>query len=178
MFFVEASHFVMGTFRCCLWCATRIFVKAAAGRQRLNVRGAWNAVTQELVSVINTGTVNADTMCELLRKIAAPGLVGPVTLVLDNAKYQHAAAVKALAKELGIHLEFLPGYSPNLNLIERLWKFLKRRALYGRYHPDFASFRSAMETEIEQLSTIHKSAIASLMTLNFQTFKNVSLLAA
>lgn len=178
VFFVDASHFVMGTFLCCLWCFTRVFVKAAAGRQRLNVLGAWNAVTHKLVSVINTATVNADTMCELLRKIAALGLVGPITLVLDNAKYQHAAAVKALAQELGIHLEFLPGYSPNLNLIERLWKFLKRRALYGRYHPDFASFRSAIETEITQLPTTHKSAIASLMTLNFQTFKNVSLLPA
>ena len=168
----------MGTFLCCLWCVARVFVKAAAGRQRLNVLGAWNAVTHELVSVINTGTVNADTMCELLRKIAALHLIGPITLVLDNAKYQHAAAVKALAQELGIHLEFLPGYSPNLNLIERLWKFLKRRALYGRYHPDFTSFRTAIETEIEQLTTTHNSAIASLMTLNFQTFENVSLLSA
>ena len=178
MFFVDASHFVTGTFLCGLWCVTRVFVKAAAGRQRLNVLGAWNAVTRELVSVINTATVNADTMCELLRKIAALDLVGPITLVLDNAKYQHAAAVKALAQELGLHLEFLPGYSPNLYLIERLWKFLKRRALYARCHPDFTSFRTAIETEIEQLTTTHKSAIASLMTLNFQTFENVSLLSA
>ena len=117
-------------------------------------------------------------MCELLRKIAGLGLVGPITLVLDNAKYQHAAAVKALAAGLGIHLEFLPGDSPNLNLIERLWKFLKRRALYGRYHPDFASFRAAIETEIEQLPTTHHVALTTLMTLNFQTFENVSLLSA
>ena len=66
VFFMDASHFVMGTFLCCLWCVARVFVKAAAGRQRLNVLGAWNAVTHELVSVINTATVNADTMCELL----------------------------------------------------------------------------------------------------------------
>ena len=178
VFFVDASHFVMGTFLCHLWCAIRVYVKAAAGRQRLNVLGAWNAVTHQLVTVINTETVNADTMCELLRKIAALGLVGPITLVLDNAKYQHAAAVKALARELGIHLEFLPGYSPNLNLIERLWKFLKRRALSGRYHPDFTSFRTAIETEIDQLTTTHNQAITSLMTLNFQTFENVSLLSA
>jgi hypothetical protein len=64
------------------------------------------------------------TMCELLRKIAALGLTGPITLVLDNARYQHNAAVKTLAKELGITLLFLPSYSPNLNLIERLWKFI------------------------------------------------------
>ena len=64
--------------------------------------------------------VNTETMCELLRKIAAEGLAGPTTLMLDNARYQHNAAVKAPAAELGITLLFLPSYSPNLNLIERL----------------------------------------------------------
>ena len=178
VFFVDAAHFVLGTFLCCLWSFQRIFVRAASGRQRFNVLGAWNAVTHELTAVTNTTVVNTETMCELLRKIAAAGLTGPITMVLDNARYQRNAVVQDLAKELGITLLFLPSYSPNLNLIERLWKFTKRHALYGRYHPTFAGFRAAIEETLEGLSTTHKEALKTLMTLNFQQFKDVSLMPA
>jgi transposase len=178
VFFVDAAHFVLGTFVCCLWSFTRIFVRAASGRQRFNVLGAWNAITRELIAVTNTTVVNTATMCELLRKIAAQGLSGPITLVLDNARYQRNTVVQDLAKELGITLLFLPSYSPNLNLIERLWKFLKRRSLYGRYHPTFAGFRAAIEETIDGLSTVHADQLKTLMTLKFQQFQDVSLMAA
>jgi transposase len=178
VFFVDAAHFVFGTFLCCLWSFTRIYVRAASGRQRFNVLGAWNAVTRELIAVTNTTVVNTDTMCELLRKIANLGLTGPITLVLDNARYQRNAVVQALAAELGLSLLFLPSYSPNLNLIERLWKFMKRRALYGRYHPTFDDFRAAIQEVKDGLSTKHAEGLATLMTLNFQQFEDVSLMAA
>jgi transposase len=178
VFFVDAAHFVFGTFLCCLWSFTRIFVRAASGRQRFNVLGAWNAVTRELIAVTNTTVVNTETMCELLRKIAAAGLAGPITLVLDNARYQRNAVVQGLAAELGITLLFLPSYSPNLNLIERLWKFIKRNRLYGRYYATFAEFRLGIEGCLSELSSTHSAALKKLMTLNFQTFQNVTLLAA
>jgi len=178
IFFVDAAHFVFGTFLCCLWSFTRIFVRAASGRQRFNVLGAWNAVTRELVSVTNTTVVNTETMCELLWKIAGLGLTGPITLVLDNARYQRNAVVQALATRLEITLLFLPSYSPNLNLIERLWKFIKRRAVYGRYHPGFREFQAAIQETIAGLATHHAESLKTLMTLNFQHFEDVSLLAA
>lgn len=178
VFFVDAAHFVFGTFLCCLWSFTRIYVRAASGRQRFNVLGAWNAVTRELIAVTNTTVVNTDTMCELLRKIANLGLAGPITLVLDNARYQRNAVVQALAAELGLSLLFLPSYSPNLNLIERLWKFMKQRALYGRYHPTFGDFRAAIQEVQDGLSTKYAEGLATLMTLNFQQFEDVSLMAA
>ena len=178
VFFVDASHCVYGTFLCCLWSFARLFVRAASGRQRFNILGAFDAVTRELVSVCNTTVVNKETMCELLRKVAGLGLVGPITLVLDNAKYQRNEMVMALAKSLDIELMFLPSYSPNLNLIERLWRFVKRDALYGRYHATFADFRAAIEDTLGKLPTTHKDKLATLMALNFQEFDNVSLLTA
>jgi transposase len=178
VFFVDAAHFVFGTFLCCLWSIARVFVRAASGRQRFNVLGAWNAVTRELVAITNTAVVNAETMSELLRAIAARRLVGPITLVLDNARYQRNARVQGLAKDLGITLLFLPSYSPNLNRIERLWRFMKRKAAYGRYHPTFADFRAAIEEVLGEISTTHAHKLATLMTLNFQEFEDVSLLAA
>ena len=178
VFFVDAAHFVFGTFLCCLWSFARIFIRAASGRQRFKVLGAWNAVTRQLIAVTNTTVVNTETMCELLRKIAALGLSGPITLVLDNARYQRNALVEGLAKELGIKLLFLPSYSPNLNLIERLWKFLKRRALYGRYHPTFTEFQAAINEILDGLSTTHAEPLERLTTLSFQQFEDVSLMAA
>ncbi len=131
-----------------------------------------------LIAVTNTTVVNTETMCELLRKVAALGLTGPITLVLDNARYQRNAVVQALASQMGITLLYLPSYSPNLNLIERLGKFIKRRALYGRYHPTFAEFQAAIGQVLDGLSTTHAGKLKSLMTLNCQRFEDVSLMAA
>ena len=97
VFFVDAAHFVFGTFLCCLWSFARIFVRAASGRQRFNVLGAWDAVARRLIAVTNTTVVNTETMCQFLRAIAAAGLSGPITIVLDNARYQRNAVVQALA---------------------------------------------------------------------------------
>ena len=177
VFFVDAAHFVLGTFLCWLWTKTRLFVKAAAGRQRYNVLGAWNAVTNTLLAVTNTTVVNADTVCQLLVAIAAqwPGV--PITLVLDNARYQYCQRVREVAEQLGIELLFLPSYSPNLNLIERLWKFVKKKALRGHYYSTFAEFRAAIDDCLSQIDHVHRPALKTLMTHEFQTFENVSFLA-
>ena len=167
VFFVDAAHFVFGTFLCCLWSFGRLFVRAASGRQRFNVLGAWNAVTRELIAVTNTTVVNTETMCELLREVATLGLVGPITLVLDNARYQRNAVVQALATQLGITLLYLPSYSPNLNLIERLWKYFRKQVLYNRYYEHFAEFKVACQGFFESLDQ-HATALRSLLTENFQ----------
>jgi transposase len=119
--FVDAAHFVHGPILGYLWCFTRLLMRGPSGRKRFNVLGAIDAVTHQLTTVCNDTVVNAETMCELLRALAARYAGLPLTLVLDNARYQRCALVQELAQVLRIELLFLPAFSPNLNLIERLW---------------------------------------------------------
>ena len=96
-----------------------------------------------MVTVTNDTYINAKSVCELLRQLAALQLGVPITLFLDNARYQKCALVKDLAASLQTELCYLPAYSPNLNLIERLWKFVKKKVLYSQYYADFIAFRAA-----------------------------------
>ena len=73
---------------------------------------------------------------------------------------------------------YLPSYSPSLNLGERLWKFIKRRALYGRHQPTFAQSQAAIQEVLDDLSTSHAEKLKSRMTLKSQRFEDVSHMAA
>ena len=178
VYFVDAAHFVLSSFLGWLWCFARLHVRAASGRQRYNVLGALNAVTHGLVTEINVTYINSLSVCALLRKVAALSVGVPITLVMDNARYQRCDLVQNLAKELGLELLFLPSYSPNLNLIERLWKFVKKEVLNSRHHQDFKRFQDAIDGCLTDLPTKHHDKLATLMTHNFQTWDNVSLLNA
>jgi hypothetical protein len=175
--FVDAAHFVWGPFLGYLWCLVRLFIKAPAGRQRYNVLAALDAVTHKLHRFCNVGYINAESVCALLRQVAG-AVPGPVTMILDNARYQHCTLVMDLAKTLHIELLFLPAYSPNLNLIERVWKFVKKESLASRYLPSFAEFAGAIDTCLDQLHTAHKAKMRTLLTLHFQTFVDEPIITA
>jgi transposase len=176
--FVDAAHFVYGPLRGFVWCLVRRFVAAPAGRQRYSVLGALGAVTRRLIRVSTTGGVGAAAVGDRRRAVAAAGLGRPVTLVLDNARYQHTAAVKARARSLRIELLYLPSYSPNRNRIERLWRFVKKEALASRYRSTFVEFTAAIDDCLDHLNTRYRDQMASLLTLNFQTFGDEPVLAA
>ena len=176
VFFMDAAHFVFAPFLGLVWCFERLFVKAPSGRQRFNVLAALNATTRELFSVHNLTYITSETVCELLRLLAGahPGI--PLTIVLDNARYQRCTLVQSLAHSLGIELLFLPAYSPNLNLIERFWKFVKKTCLYSKYYADHHAFQHAIIACIEQAPDKHKQELESLLTLKFQSFKAVHII--
>ena len=169
VYFVDAAHFVFAPFLGCVWCVARLFVRAASGRKRYNVLGALDAVTHRLIRVTNHGYINAESVCALLRAVAEAAVGLPITLVLDNARYQKCALVQTLAESLGIELLYLPGYSPNLNLIERLWRFARKQSLDSISYEDFARFTAAIDRCLDELPTVHKGEMETLLTHKFQT---------
>ena len=175
VFFVDAAHFVFAPFLGFLWSFTRLFIKAPTGRKRFNVLGALNAITHELVTVTNESYINAQSICDLLWKIDDLNLGIPITLVLDNARYQKCALVMELAVTLNIEWLYLPAYSPNLNLIERLWKLVKKKCLYSIYYSDFETFKGAISDCLAQTDTTYKKELDSLLTLKFQSFKKAQI---
>ena len=172
VFFVDAAHFVLGAFIGMLWCFSRVFVKTSAGRQRYNVLGAVDSHNQELISIRTTDNINSLKVIELMDIIKQNHPDTPISLVVDNARYQRSNIVQEHAEKIGIDLLFLPSYSPNLNLIERLWKLTKKRCLTNRYYSDFKQFSSAIDQCLDDLQTTLKDQLESLMTLKFQFFQN------
>ncbi len=93
-----------------------------------------------------------------------------IAIVLDNARYQHCFVVKTVAKSLGIYLLFLPPYSPNLNIIERLWKFTKKEILYAKYYNNPKDFHEAIQNFFSNINQNFQQELKSLLTLKFQFF--------
>lgn len=170
LLFMDASHFILQPFICALWCITRLFIKAAAGRNRINVLGAVNAITKEVVILTNTSYVGAETIVAFLKQLKEHFWDLPIVIVLDNARYQHCRLVEKIAKELGIKLLFLPPYSPNLNIIERLWKFTKKKILYAKYYETADKFHNAITGFFETINQKYNPELKNLLTLKFQFF--------
>ena len=170
---MDSAHFVHRAYLGVIWCFTRIFIASPSGRKRFNVLGAVNAITKEVITVTNQTYINSESICLMLLKLTALNLDVPITIVLDNARYQKCRVVTVLAETLNIELLYLPSYSPHLNLIERLWRFVRKQCLYSKYYDNFDDFKTAIETCIEQANTTHKDALKTLLSLNFQSFKKV-----
>jgi len=171
VFFVDAAHFVMGAFLGMLWCFDRLFLKSSSGRKRYNVLGAFSVSGTDLVTVTNDAYINSDTIVDLLIKLKKEYSGIPLTIIMDNARYQRCIKVTEQAKILDIDILFLPPYSPNLNLIERLWKFTKKKCLYNRYHETFCHFKAAIDDCIDKVKSVFKDQVKTLLNPKFQLFE-------
>jgi len=170
LLFMDASHFVMGCdFLGCIYGKVRRFVLTFSGRKRYNVLGAIDYVTKKVLTITNESYITATEVCAMLRRISAEYAGKAVHLVLDNARYQKCAPVMELAAELGIALEYIPPYSPNLNLIERLWRFVKGE-LRSKYYDDFSIFRQKIDSILESTSTKNRDSVSKLIGQKVQLF--------
>lgn len=145
-------------------------LKTNNGRQRTNINGALNLATKELLYV-EDDRINSQTMIALLEIILDKQKEGKIFIVLDNARYYHANIVKEyLQKNPRIILKFLPPYSPNLNIIERLWKILKKKVVYNKFYLKFNDFRKEV-INFMQNETWKQEEFDNLLTDNFQIIK-------
>ncbi len=167
VFFVDAAHFVLGAFLGMIWCFVRQFIRTGSGRQRYNILGAVETRDHELLSIRTNSNINALTVCELLMLVRQHHPTEPLTFVLDNARYQHNKKVREMALQLDVELLYLPTYSPNLNLIERVWRVVKSKCLRNRYYANFPEFCAAIDDFLDSLALENKHLLTSLLTTNF-----------
>jgi transposase len=171
-YFVDACHPVWGVemlYRCWLLVGQRFLVGVGGGRKRLNILGAYCPDDQEYLDIrLSRDNVNSQQFVNLLRVLKERH---PETerfiLYLDNARYYHTEVVKEwLARHPQFHLEPLPAYSPNLNLIERLWKLLRKEA-FSCWHKSFEAMEQAVSAVLDHLVD-YQEELGTLMTEKFQ----------
>ena len=170
LLFVDASHFIMGCdYLGYIYGKVRRFVRTYSGRSRYNVLGALDYVSKKLTTVTNDAYITATEVCELIRKVSSDYAGKPIYLVLDNARYQKCLIVQALAAQLKVSLIYIPPYSPNLNLIERLWKHVKGR-LRTKYYDNFAIFKETIDSITDSTDKSDKAIIDRLIGDKVQLF--------
>ena len=141
-------------------------VPSNSGRRRLNINGAVDLERLE-PTVRYDATIDASSTIALFDQLVlAYAYSTCIYIICDNAGYYRSKAVQAYLQDSRIKLVFLPAYAPNLNLIERLWKFFKKQVLYNRYYETFGGFRAACEDFFNNPQR-YKSELRSLLAENF-----------
>lgn len=171
VYFLDAAHLLHAAIPSRGWIkrTADAILKTNSGRNRRNILGAYSPDDQSLIHWEGRQSCDAERVAHLLTLIRRANPEMPLLVVLDNAPYNRAPAVTAAAETLGIELLYLPTYSLNLNLIERFWKFLKRKVARNRSHATFAEFRTAVQQLFQNLPS-YRAELASLLTERFQLF--------
>ena len=142
-------------------------IRSNSGRKRYNILGAYCPLDQEYLDIRGTGNVNGETLQKLIDQIRARHPEAKrIILILDNARYNHAKIVRAHIDQTNVELIHLPSYSPNLNLIERLWRFFKDKVM-TTYHESFEKFVNEIDKVLDNLAQ-YAHELASLMTEKFE----------
>ena len=142
-------------------------LKTNTGRKRVNINGAYNLEEQKVI-VREDPSINAQSTIALLEQMLKEQPLGLLYIILDNAKYYRSKLVREfLEKNPRVKFVFLPPYSPNLNIIERLWKFFKKKITYNKYYEKFSVFKEKSMEFFQNIEN-YKSELQTLMTDNFE----------
>ena len=172
LFFMDASHFVLGSdFIGSVYCKVRRFARTFSGRKRYNVLGALDYATKKVITVTKEKYINAETVCEMFQKIRSEYKGKVIHIVLDNARYQKCKCVFDCAESLHINLHYLPSYSPNLNLIERFWRFVKTELRRSAWD-NFKDFCEGIDQIIGSSTKENKAKVDNLISEKVQLFDN------
>jgi transposase len=170
IYFGDAVHFKHNAEAGYAWSLTGKphLIPANSGRQRYNVFGAYCVQTQEGVFLLTEDNIDQTKLVEFLPRLRTkhPG-PGKIYLLLDNARYNYTHMVADEAHRQGILLDYLPPYSPNLNPIERLWKFVRKEFFKDKYRDTFAKFRTQLDDFFANLDQ-YRTQLSSLLTTNFE----------
>ena len=148
-------------------------VLANTGRKRLNIIGAINPVSLEPTILLTEENCSAEVIEAFLEEVKIQySYAKTICIILDNARYQRSNIVQTTAKFFNIDLIYLPPYSPNLNLIERLWRYFKKEVMKNKYYADYKSFEIAVETFFTQFEDRRKDLI-SLLNFKFGIIKAI-----
>ena len=141
-------------------------IKTNSARKRININGALNSETLEVI-VHESETINAQSTIELFKAIESKHPdANNIYITLDNAPYYRSKFVKSYLENSKIKLLFLPSYAPNLNLIERLWKYMKKELVRNKYYEKFSDFKNSVIGFFETIGE-HKNKLTTLLTMNF-----------
>lgn len=146
-------------------------VPSNSGRRRLNILGALDMVSLNIVPFLTEENCNKETIKVFLNEIKSSySKAKVITVFLDNARYQRNYEVQDYAKALGITLSFMPPYCPNLCLIERLWKFFKKKIIKNKYYDTYENFFQATCAFFQNWESFIPE-MKSLFSLNFEIIK-------
>lgn len=169
IYFMDGCHPMHNSIAAYGWIkkGTEKQLKANTGRQRLNINGAYHAENHQVI-VRESETINADSTLSLIEQIMLLQISGMIYLIADNARYYRSKKVREfLEKNQRVKLIFLPPYSPNLNLIERLWLFFKKKRLWNHYYEKYEEFQTACMSFFENIQ-LYEAELKTLMTDNFR----------
>jgi transposase len=146
-------------------------LKSNTGRQRFNIHGAMNAETFETTVIASEETIDGEsTICLFKELECLYPWAKKIHLILDNARYHYSKLVREYVSKSRINLVFLPAYSPELNMIERLWKVFKKKIIYNQYYEKFDEFKEACMNFFKNQEKYH-SEITSIMGDGLEAFE-------